>query len=403
MQQLQQPSQEFQDALTLYRADIQHLASQLSPAARTTLLGSSHRFYEPEYAPDEPLPQTREVLIERSLWLPIHLACRTCQGWSFLWGIVSDLVQEGNVGLLKAVNHAHTATPPITTLNHIFRYAATYVHMEQRQFLFRRKLIPVHYKAFWRARQSGDEEQIRALARLMAPASLDQQLPNRKNERTMLDYLGDDEDWPDDEEQAEQEAHRQEVHARVEALLAPLPDREQQVLRLRYGLHPDDQRAHSHAEVAARLGIDLSWAKKLEKRALARLRGEPHRPSRRDQAAAAAAAREARLLAVYQEWRQQGRAIGILRLSQAAQCSTRDARAFLQAQEGAAFEHRVQQGIQKRTARERLQAGQAQLQAQDQAITVRTLSQVSHTSAVTAHLFLQEQEQGSPARRASNP
>ena len=61
-----------------------------------------------------------------------------------------------------------------------------------------------------------------------------------------------------------------EMATRIEDALAPLSEREQEVLRLRFGLSAD--REYTLAEVGRRLGLSRERVRQLETRALAKLR-----------------------------------------------------------------------------------------------------------------------------------
>ena len=71
-------------------------------------------------------------------------------------------------------------------------------------------------------------------------------------------------------ESPEDEAIRHEAADRIETTLAPLDNREQEVLRLRYGLGTDHE--HTLAEIAHRLSISRERVRQIEARAMAKLR-----------------------------------------------------------------------------------------------------------------------------------
>src|SRR5258708_36101373 len=70
---------------------------------------------------------------------------------------------------------------------------------------------------------------------------------------------------------AEEEKRQQAKRAQVETLLSRLTPREQQVLRLRYGLNEVDGRCHTPAAIARQLGLDCSTVCNLERGALLKL------------------------------------------------------------------------------------------------------------------------------------
>ena len=61
-----------------------------------------------------------------------------------------------------------------------------------------------------------------------------------------------------------------EMAGRLEQAMAPLDPREQEVLRLRYGLSTDHE--HTLAEVGRRLGLSRERVRQIESRALAKIR-----------------------------------------------------------------------------------------------------------------------------------
>src|SRR4029079_4615620 len=68
----------------------------------------------------------------------------------------------------------------------------------------------------------------------------------------------------------EDEALRGELANRIEDVLALLEPREQEVVRLRFGLSTDHE--HTLAEVGRRLGLSRERVRQIEQRALAKLR-----------------------------------------------------------------------------------------------------------------------------------
>jgi RNA polymerase primary sigma factor len=68
----------------------------------------------------------------------------------------------------------------------------------------------------------------------------------------------------------EDESIRREMADRLEATLAPLDDREREVLRLRFGLTGD--REYTLADVGRRLGLSRERVRQIEMRAVAKLR-----------------------------------------------------------------------------------------------------------------------------------
>ena len=63
---------------------------------------------------------------------------------------------------------------------------------------------------------------------------------------------------------------RGDLASQVERAMAPLADREREILRLRYGIGQD--RAHTLEEIGRRLSLTRERVRQLEARALAKLR-----------------------------------------------------------------------------------------------------------------------------------
>ena len=70
----------------------------------------------------------------------------------------------------------------------------------------------------------------------------------------------------------EEELLRSEIAERVEQALAPLDDREKEVLRLRFGLGGDHE--YTLAEVAHRFNLSRERVRQIEAKALRKLKGK---------------------------------------------------------------------------------------------------------------------------------
>ena len=92
------------------------------------------------------------------------------------------------------------------------------------------------------------------------------------NELLLSDVLGSDADVVHRE--LESEAERQQLRACV----GRLPPREQQIMRLRFGIGGEQE--HTQKEVADRLGISQSYISRLEKRIIRHLREELQKAER---------------------------------------------------------------------------------------------------------------------------
>jgi RNA polymerase primary sigma factor len=263
---------------------------QATPEELTGLL----RVLAPRY---ETYKQARRELAEGNLRLVVSIAKRYLnRGLSFL-----DLIQEGNIGLMKAVDRFQ--------FRRGFKFS-TYATWWIRQAITRsiadhgRTIrLPVHVieslnrlekerKAI--RSETGREPHADEIAERMkmpvskvrllldaqkTPYSLEMKVGD--DQGTELGELLRDESVPSPEEHALQGDHCNEV----ERALAPLTSREKDVLRLRYGLGQD--RELTLEEIGRHLGVTRERVRQIESRALLKLRH-----AKRQEAMAAAARRK---------------------------------------------------------------------------------------------------------------
>jgi RNA polymerase primary sigma factor len=249
-------------------------------------LGISRRAFRDRFARlrerQDALLQAKQRLIEPNLRLVISIAKRyQNRGLSML-----DLIQEGNIGLMKAVDR--------------FQYRrglkfSTYATWWIRQSVSRAVAdygrtirLPVHVfdslNRLMRTRtllasELGREPAPDELARRAGvplpkvellleaarqPTSLE--TPLGKEGETPLGHL-----IPDESVQTpEDAAMRGELAEQVERAMAPLTDREREVLRLRFGLGLD--REMTLEEIGRRLSITRERARQIEMKALQKMR-----------------------------------------------------------------------------------------------------------------------------------
>lgn|GEM_PF-2468068 len=170
----------------------------------------------------------RQCLIARNMRLVAHKT-------KYLRGKVADIddvLSEGMVGLIKAVDHydPDRKTP-------FANFACQCIENEVRMFLRKDQ------------RQRPD-------------VSLDVPLGSTVGDRTILDFLSDDEDMAT--------TVSRKIQARsARALVARLPDLERDVIELRYGLR--DAQPLTQRSVAALKGVSRPYISRIERRALRRL------------------------------------------------------------------------------------------------------------------------------------
>ena len=180
----------------------------------------------------------REELITHNLRLVVYLAKKYENS-----GVpAEDLVSIGTIGLIKAVN---TFTPARSIK--LATYASRCIENELRM-------------------------QLRHTRREAGTVSLQEPLETGADSGmlTLADVLPD-------LATMEEDCELRDAAAQLRQLVTALPEREQQILTLRYGL--DGAVPQTQQQIAAQFGISRSYVSRLEKHALARLRrawNQPH-------------------------------------------------------------------------------------------------------------------------------
>jgi RNA polymerase sigma factor (sigma-70 family) len=227
--------------------ETRQLTSRLMAAKQGTL--------SPEQA-----TQAKQQLIEGHLWLAVRLVKRSGARLRSLSPL--DLVQQGNLGLLRALERFDFASGSNFT-----SYASTTIYYAILDALPMENTIQLSQHLTWRNRS---DERIEAL-RALQPLSLEAM--HGEEDCAFADLLAAPPFvLPDPAAETEEEQRQQAKRAQVEALLVQLTPREQQMLRLRYGLSEADGRCHAPSAIARQLGLDCSTVCNLERGALRKLR-----------------------------------------------------------------------------------------------------------------------------------
>lgn len=195
------------------------------------LTAEEERMYLKKYGEGD--QEARRVLIERNLRLVAHVA-KKYQGAE---EDADDLISIGTIGLIKAVT-----TFDHTKNNRLATYAARCIDNELLMMFRMRKKISREVS-------------------LYEPIGTDRE----GNEISLLDIIeGEHVDVP---EIMDLESDTRKLY---QALKEALSEREQEVLRLRYGLFGAEEK--TQREIADGLGISRSYVSRIEKSALRKLK-----------------------------------------------------------------------------------------------------------------------------------
>ena len=225
----------------------------------------------------------RERLAEGNLRLVVSLAKHYVgRGVQLL-----DLIQEGNIGLMHAAQKYD-----YTKENRFSTYASWWIKEAMQRAIdqqSREIRVPVHVAENMKRVQKAAKELQQELGRDAAPEEIAKKLGNLTEEdvKNILTYLqnpvsletpvGEDgENSLGDMVEDKREATPEEAmnvlveQEEVKELLEQLSDREQQVIRLRYGL--GNEKTHTLEEIGDILGVTRERVRQIEARAMEKLR-----------------------------------------------------------------------------------------------------------------------------------
>ena len=196
------------------------------------LTASEERYYLQKYTEGD--LEAKHILIERNLRLAAHIVKK----YQSMEEDTEDLLSIGTIGLIKAVV---TFNPDKSV--RLGTYAARCIENEILMYL--------------RTKKKSSRE-----VSLYEPIGTDRE----GNEIHLIDVI--ETEGEDAHSNVELKEDIRMLYQRVEKELTP---RERTVLKLRYGLYHEEE--YTQKEIARRLGISRSYVSRIEKGAIAKLRG----------------------------------------------------------------------------------------------------------------------------------
>lgn len=227
--------------------------------------------------------RARNEIVERNIGLAVSVAVKFAKSYGTE---LEDLIQEGFIGLLTAIDKFdYTKGYKFST------YAVYYIRQKIQKYIWKHsKTLRLSAGAYRKLNQifaiqteleqidgkaSLEEisnitglkiEEVAELLNLKNPViSLNQPVQNdfQENEEELINLI------PDSEDEVDKELKQQELKHALEEALKTLPEREREIIKMRYGL---TGKIMTLNEVASIYGITKQRAGQIEKRALRRLK-----------------------------------------------------------------------------------------------------------------------------------
>ena len=285
-----EPKKEEVDALST-KGDTDLLRVYLKEAARNPLLSPEE---EVELAKriEQGDIEAKKRLIESNLRLVINIAKKYLGRGMPL----EDLIQEGNLGLMKAVEKFDY------TKGHRFStYATWWIRQAINRAIFdqsRTIRVPVHMMENMSKFIKVSRELLQKLGRVPTTEELAEEMGVSEDKvKEMMELvkepvsletpIGEEEDsylkdFLEDERSEGPDEHilYDSLKEQIEEVLNELTPREQEVVRLRFGF--EDNRPHTLAEIGKNYGISRERVRQIENKALNRLKHPVRRKSLED-------------------------------------------------------------------------------------------------------------------------